>query len=123
MSLVQVGAISSYLGEGIGFTAVAVVVVGGVSLFGGRGHIIPGVLLGAFTFETIENGLNQMSANPYAYRLVTGAIIFVAMYVDALKSGRIDARPAQATEEARQPRSEGTRAELKRRTKPKGRNR
>jgi ribose/xylose/arabinose/galactoside ABC-type transport system permease subunit len=37
----------------------------------------------------IENGLNQMSANPYAYRLVTGAIIFVAMYVDALKSGRL----------------------------------
>ncbi len=88
MSLVQVGAISSYLGKGMEFTAVAVVVVGGISLFGGRGHIIPGVLLGAFTFETIENGLNQMSANPYAYRLVTGAIIFVAMYVDALKSGR-----------------------------------
>jgi ribose/xylose/arabinose/galactoside ABC-type transport system permease subunit len=88
ISLVQVGAISSYLGKGAEFTAVAVVVVGGISLFGGRGHIVPGVLLGAFTFETIENGLNQMSANPYAYRLVTGAIIFIAMYVDALKSGR-----------------------------------
>ena len=93
ISLVQVGAISSYLGKGVEFTAVAVVVVGGISLFGGRGHVVPGVLLGAFTFQTIENGLNQMSANPYAYRLVTGAIIFVAMYVDALKSGRW--RPAQ----------------------------
>ena len=89
MSLVQVGAISAYLGKGTEFTAVAVVVVGGISLFGGRGHIIPGVALGALTFQIIENGLNQMSANPYAYRVVTGAIIFVAMYVDALKSGRL----------------------------------
>jgi ribose/xylose/arabinose/galactoside ABC-type transport system permease subunit len=89
ISLVQVGSISAYLGRGMEFTAVAVVVVGGISLFGGRGNILPGVVLGALTFEMIENGLNQMSANPYAYRLVTGAIIFVAMYVDALKSGRL----------------------------------
>ncbi|HEX2528643.1 MAG TPA: ABC transporter permease [Geminicoccus sp.] len=89
IALVQVGSISAYLGRGMEFTAVAVVVVGGISLFGGRGNILPGVVLGALTFEMIENGLNQMSANPYAYRLVTGAIIFVAMYVDALKSGRL----------------------------------
>jgi ribose/xylose/arabinose/galactoside ABC-type transport system permease subunit len=89
VALVQVGSISAYLGRGMEFTAVAVVVVGGISLFGGRGAILPGVVLGALTFEMIENGLNQMSANPYAYRLVTGAIIFVAMYVDALKSGRL----------------------------------
>ncbi len=88
MSLVQVGAISAYLGKGTEFTAVAVVVVGGISLFGGRGRIVPGVVLGALTFQIIENGLNQMSASPYAYRIVTGAIIFVAMYVDALNSGR-----------------------------------
>jgi ribose/xylose/arabinose/galactoside ABC-type transport system permease subunit len=89
VSLVQVGAISAYLGKGMEFTAVAVVVVGGISLFGGRGAILPGVLLGAFTFEVIQNGLNQMSANPYAYSVITGAIIFVAMYADALKAGRL----------------------------------
>jgi ribose/xylose/arabinose/galactoside ABC-type transport system permease subunit len=93
MALVQVGAISAYLGKGMEFTAVAVVVVGGISLFGGRGAIVPGVFLGALTFELIENGLNQMSANPYAYRLVTGAIIFIAMYADALKSGRLTSIP------------------------------
>ena len=89
VALIQVGSISAYLGRGMEFTAVAVVVVGGISLFGGRGAILPGVVLGALTFEMIENGLNQVGANPYAYRLVTGAIIFVAMYVDALKSGRL----------------------------------
>ena len=47
VGLLQVGSLSAYLGAGMEFTAVAVVVVGGVSLFGGRGSIIPGVLLGA----------------------------------------------------------------------------
>ena len=85
LSLLQVGLLSGYLGQGLEFTAVAVVVVGGISLFGGRGKIIPGVLAGAFVFELVRNGLNQIGANPYAYKLITGIIIFVAMYADALK--------------------------------------
>ncbi|MDP9588847.1 ABC transporter permease [Shinella oryzae] len=88
VALLQVGAISAYLGRGMEFTAVAVVVVGGISLFGGRGAILPGILLGAFIFEAIANGLNQMSANPYAYQLITGLIIFLAMYVDAMQHRR-----------------------------------
>ncbi|MDX7951451.1 ABC transporter permease [Lichenihabitans sp. Uapishka_5] len=90
MTSLQVGGFTNFLGTGAEFTAVAIVVVGGISLFGGIGAIVPGVILGAFTFEVMENGLNQMSANPFAYRLVTGIIIFVAMYVDSLKSGRAE---------------------------------
>ncbi len=86
-SVFQVGSLTAFLGQGAEFTAVAVVVVGGISLFGGRGALIPGVVLGAFTFEMIQNGLNQIGANPYAYRLVTGALIFLAMYADALRAG------------------------------------
>jgi ribose/xylose/arabinose/galactoside ABC-type transport system permease subunit len=89
LSMLQVGAVSGYLGKGMEFTAVAVVVVGGISLFGGRGAVLPGVLVGAFTFQVIQNGLNQLGANPYAYNVITGVVIFVAMYADALKSGRI----------------------------------
>ena len=37
--------------------------------------------------EMIHNGLNHLGANPYFYRLVGGAVIFVAMYADALKAG------------------------------------
>ena len=47
--------------------------------------MIPGVLAGAFVFELVRNGLNQIGANPYAYKLITGIIIFVAMYADDLK--------------------------------------
>jgi ABC-type sugar transport system ATPase subunit/ribose/xylose/arabinose/galactoside ABC-type transport system permease subunit len=91
-SLLQVGSLSAYLGKGLEFTAVAVVVVGGVSLFGGRGSFLPGVVAGAFIFEMIANGLNQIGANPYVYRLVTGAVIFVAMYADALNRSALHQR-------------------------------
>jgi hypothetical protein len=37
----------------------------------------------------IANGLNQIGANPYVYRLVTGAVIRRAMYADALSRGAL----------------------------------
>jgi ribose/xylose/arabinose/galactoside ABC-type transport system permease subunit len=88
MSTLQIGSVTAYMGIGLEFNAVAVVVVGGVSLFGGRGSILRAVVLGALAFETIRNGLNHLAANPYAYRLVGGAVIFIAMYADALKPNR-----------------------------------
>ncbi|MCP4381232.1 MAG: ABC transporter permease [Hyphomicrobiales bacterium] len=84
----QVGAVTSFLGRGLEFTAVAVVVVGGISLFGGRGSILWGVVLGALTFEVIRSGLNHIGANPYFYQLISGLVIFVAMYAAALKPGK-----------------------------------
>ncbi|MDG4889973.1 MULTISPECIES: ABC transporter permease [unclassified Mesorhizobium] len=87
-SFIQVGSITGFLGRGLEFNAIAVAVVGGISLSGGRGKILPGILLGALAFQVIFNGLNQVGANPYIYQLVTGAVIFVAMYVDAIKTRR-----------------------------------
>ena len=86
VGMLQVGAVSSYLGGGLEFTAVAVIVIGGISLFGGSGSILPGLLLGILTLEIIRNGLNHLGADPYSYRFVNGGIIFVAMYADSLKS-------------------------------------
>jgi ribose/xylose/arabinose/galactoside ABC-type transport system permease subunit len=85
-SAAQVGSVTTFLGQGLEFTAVAIVVVGGISLFGGRGRILSGVALGALTFEMIRNGLNHLGANPYSYKLVGGVVIFIAMYADALKA-------------------------------------
>jgi ribose/xylose/arabinose/galactoside ABC-type transport system permease subunit len=89
MSTLQNGAVGPFVGSGLEFTALAVVVVGGISLLGGRGAIFIGILSGAFIFEMIDNGLTNLGANPYSYRLVGGVVIFAAMYADALKSGRL----------------------------------
>lgn len=88
LTTIQNGAVSPFLGSGWEFTALAAIVVGGISLLGGRGTIFFSVLPGAFIFEMIRNGLTNLSANPYSYRLVSGVVIFAAMYADALKSGQ-----------------------------------
>jgi ribose/xylose/arabinose/galactoside ABC-type transport system permease subunit len=86
LSAIQVGTVSAFLGDGLEFTAVSVIVIGGISLFGGAGSILPGLLLGVLLLEMIRNGLTHLGASPYSYRLVNGIIIFVAMYADSLKS-------------------------------------
>ena len=85
----QVGVNTAKIGDGMEFTAVAAVVVGGISLFGGRGNILTSVILGSLIFQIIRSGLQQVGANPYSYRLVEGVVIFIAMYADALKTGHI----------------------------------
>jgi len=86
ISMAQIGQSTTFLGKGIEFTAIAAIVLGGISLFGGEGRILPGVLVGVFTLELIRNGLNHLGANPYLYEFVNGGIIYVAMSADALKS-------------------------------------
>ena len=75
-----------FMGEGLEFTAIAVIIIGGISLFGGEGAIIPHLMLGVITLVLIENGLNHLGASPYVYPFVRGGIIFIAMYADSLKS-------------------------------------
>ncbi|MGO9308041.1 MAG: ABC transporter permease [Spirochaetia bacterium] len=85
-SMFQIGSISASLGQGYEFTAIALLVIGGVSLFGGEGTIVPGILLGALTLTIIQSGLNFIGASVFAYPLVRGAIIFFATYADSLKN-------------------------------------
>lgn len=65
------------------FSAIAAVVVGGVSIFGGSGAVWRGVL-GVLTFALISNGLNLLGV-PTTYQLtVLGLLIFVAVATDQL---------------------------------------
>lgn len=85
-SMFQLGAVTMFMGEGLEFTAIAVIIIGGISLFGGEGAIIPNLILGVLTLVIIENGLNHLGASPYVYPFVRGGVIFIAMYADSLKS-------------------------------------
>lgn len=87
VSLSQLGAVSPTFGNQKEFTAIAAAVLGGTSLFGGRGQVFPGTLLGAVLIQTVENGLVIVNADPYIYPLVTSAIIFTAVLVDSARAG------------------------------------
>lgn len=86
VSLTQTGAVSPSFGQQKEFTAIAAAVLGGTSLFGGRGNVFPGTILGAVLIQTVENGLVIINADPYIYPLVTSSIIFVAVLLDSARS-------------------------------------
>lgn len=86
VTLGQLGAVSPKFGEQKEFAAIAAAVLGGTSLFGGRGGVLPGTLLGTLLIQTIENGLVILNANPYLYPMITSGIIFVAVLLESLRN-------------------------------------
>lgn len=69
--------------------AITAVVLGGTSLFGGRGVII-GTLIGAVVVGVLRNGLTLMGVSSVYQVLITGILVIVAVAVDQLsrKGGR-----------------------------------
>ena len=85
LSLTQLGAVSPKFGEAYEFQAIAATVLGGTSLFGGRGGVLPGTLLGAVLIQSLQSGLVIINADPYIYPMVTAGVIFVAVLIDSLR--------------------------------------
>ncbi len=86
LALAQLGAVSPTFGMNKEFSAIAAAVLGGTSLFGGRGKVFPGTVLGAVLIQTVENGLVILNADPYLYPLITSAIIFAAVLLDSARA-------------------------------------
>jgi ribose transport system permease protein len=85
LALSQLGAVSPKFGELYEFDAITAAVLGGTSLFGGRGKVFPGTVLGAVLLKCLFNGLVIVRADPYLYPLITSGIIFVAVLLDSLR--------------------------------------
>jgi len=67
--------------------AVGAAVIGGTSLFGGRGRAIDAVI-GGLVIATIPNGLGLLNQASYINFLVTGGVLLVAASVDAISRRR-----------------------------------
>jgi len=85
ISLSQTSAASGAFGQGAEFQAIAAAVLGGTSLFGGRGDLWAPIV-GAIVIMTVQNGLVMIDANPYAYPVITGAVICFAAVFDTVRS-------------------------------------
>ncbi|WP_410493016.1 ABC transporter permease [Domibacillus sp. DTU_2020_1001157_1_SI_ALB_TIR_016] len=64
--------------------AIAAAVIGGTSLTGGIGTI-GGTVIGALIIGVMNNGLDLMNVSSYWQQILKGAIITVAVYIDARK--------------------------------------
>jgi ribose/xylose/arabinose/galactoside ABC-type transport system permease subunit len=63
---------------------IAAVVVGGTSLFGGRGGII-GTFFGAMLIGVLRNGLNLVGVESYVQQVVLGFVILLAVMLDQFR--------------------------------------
>ncbi|OFX13044.1 MAG: sugar ABC transporter permease [Armatimonadetes bacterium RBG_19FT_COMBO_69_19] len=71
-------------GTGAELDAIAAVIIGGASFFGGRGSAV-GVFLGAIIMGLLRNGLNLMNVSVFWQQVLIGLIILLAVYVDVLR--------------------------------------
>jgi D-xylose transport system permease protein len=68
--------------------AISAAVIGGTSLFGGRGRVIS-ALLGALVISTVGNGIDLLGYSSAIKYMVTGLILLAAVTLDALSRRRL----------------------------------
>ncbi|MEE4111093.1 MAG: ABC transporter permease [Halieaceae bacterium] len=68
-------------GFGLELLAIAAAVIGGTSLMGGRGSVV-GAFAGVLIIAVLQNGLAQMGATEPTKRIITGAVIVIAVLID-----------------------------------------
>jgi rhamnose transport system permease protein len=79
-------------GLGLELSVVAIVLLAGVSIFGGKGSLI-GVVLAVLAFAGIQNALLLTNFNAEATGIVTGALLLASVFLPAI--GRWRRRPAR----------------------------
>ncbi len=85
---------SNALGGGtLQLNAIAAAVIGGTSLFGGRGRVYH-ALLGALVVGSVQNGLDLLGQPAAIKNIATGVILLVAVIIDAVGRRRRLARGA-----------------------------
>ncbi len=83
----QLGSALPSNATGLELEVIAAVVIGGTSLFGGRGGM-GGTLVGVLLIGTLSNGLTLLNVSPFWVQFVQGGVIFLAVLIDALNRRR-----------------------------------
>ncbi len=83
----HLGLAKSDLGTGYELQAIAAVVLGGTSVFGGRGTLF-GSLLGLLFLSVLQNGMHLMALPSEMYGVLTGALLLLIVSADRLRTRR-----------------------------------
>ena len=68
-------------------TAITAAIIGGTSLFGGKGSIL-GAIIGALIMGVLQNGLNLLAVQSYYQQIAIGAVLILAVYIDQLQTAK-----------------------------------
>jgi len=66
----------------------AAVVLGGARLGGGRGTVL-GCVLGVLLISVTQNALNLLGISPYAFKMIVGAVILIAITLSNAPLGKM----------------------------------
>lgn len=94
----RLGSADPTAGNGFELDAIAAVVIGGTSMFGGEGSVV-GTLVGALIIGVINNGLNLLSVSSYYQQVVKGVIVVGAVLMDGYARKRQMRAIKDATDE------------------------
>jgi ribose transport system permease protein len=83
----RLGAASPVLGQQTALVVVSAVILGGVSLYGGRGSI-PLAVEGVLTIGVLSNGMNLIGVPAYPQQVIRGLILVVVVVFDAVLERR-----------------------------------
>jgi ribose/xylose/arabinose/galactoside ABC-type transport system permease subunit len=73
------------LGRNLLLDVIGAAVIGGTSLFGGKGKVL-WTLFGALFLKLIDNSLNLLNLSDWDIRIVKGGVILLAALMDAVRS-------------------------------------
>jgi ribose transport system permease protein len=79
--LARLNSAEADIGESLTLPAIAAVLIGGTSLFGGVGSVF-GTFVGALILTLVLNGMNLLAVNASWQPLVTGVIVILAVWLD-----------------------------------------
>jgi ribose transport system permease protein len=90
VAMTQLRTAAPGFGTGNEFDAIAAAVLGGTSLFGGRGSVFPGTVVGALLIQMVQTGLVYLQVDLYFTPMVQASIILLAVWIDAARTKRLD---------------------------------
>jgi ribose transport system permease protein len=85
---------SAVAGEALLLSSVAAVIIGGVSMFGGRGTVI-GTVIGSLIIAILITGLVMLDVDPFWQFIVIGIVVILAVLIDQARDlivGRAEAQ-------------------------------
>ncbi len=102
LASIKSGSAPPFAFEPILLSAVTAALVGGVSLYGGRGHVV-GMVIGALTLRFLISGFSSRGAPTYIESVATGGLLLAVLLVEYLTESpqMLDLRERRALARAR----------------------